>query len=510
MEQYDAFHAIDPFAAATGAFECLQGTLAGPESATLPHQDLEDLIEVRGRELLRLLLQAHLDLRERREREQDEQAGREAVRGMDGKVRPHREPGHSRRLACVFGTVIVTRTAWRGRSMTSVRPLDADLSLPAGLHSHGLRRLAVREAVRGSYDQAKESVEGRCGKVLGKRQAERLVAGAARDIDSFYRRRVPLPATASTTLVLQVDGKGIAMRPEALRPATLKAHLNTPRAMRTRLAPGEKPHRKRIATLACVFDADPAPRRPHDIIAPPDGRSGTRPPRSGPKARAKWLCGSVIHPPEHTIAAAFDQAEARDRDHARTWVVLVDGARHQLDLIQSEADRRGITVHVLLDIVHVSEYIWAAAHCFHQPGTPAAEVWVAGHLTTILHGQATRAAAEITAQAEQTGLHGAKRETAGACVRYLTGHLDQLHYDTALTKGWPIATGPIEGACRHLIGDRLEITGARWGLDGAEAVLKLRAVKDNGDLDAYFTFHLAREHQRLYPTPDQHDYDLTT
>ncbi|MGA5135500.1 ISKra4 family transposase [Streptomyces olivoreticuli] len=505
MEQYDAFHAIDPFAAATGAFECLQGTLAGPESAALPHQDLEDLIEVRGRELLRLLLQAHLDLRERREREQDEQAGR----GADGKIRPHREPWHSRRLACVFGTVTVTRTAWRGRSMTSVRPLDADLSLPAGLHSHGLRRLAVREAVRGSYDQAKESVEGRCGKVLGKRQAERLVAGAARDIDSFYRRRVPLPATASTTLVLQVDGKGIPMRPEALRPATLKAHLNTPRAMRTRLAPGEKPHRKRIATLACVFDADPAPRRPHDIIAPPDGRSGTRPPRPGPKARAKWLCGSVIHPPEHTIAAAFDQAEARDRDHARTWVVLVDGARHQLDLIQTEADRRGITVHVLLDIVHVSEYIWAAAHCFHQPGTPGAEVWVAGHLTTILHGQATRAAAEITAEAEQTGLRGAKREAADACVRYLTGHLGQLHYDTALTKGWPIATGPIEGACRHLIGDRLEITGARWGLDGAEAVLKLRAVKDNGDLDAYFTFHLAREHQRLYPTPDQHDYDLT-
>ncbi|MFG2961633.1 ISKra4 family transposase [Streptomyces sp. NPDC048291] len=509
MEPYDALHAIDPFAAAASAFDRLTQVLAGPASAVLPHHDLEDLIEVRGRELLRLLFQAHLDLRERQERDRTGRAGREVVRGADGKVRPHREPGHCRRLACVFGTVTVTRTAWRGTSMSNVHPLDADLSLPAGLHSHGLRRLAVAEAVRGSYDQAREAIEGRCGKVLGKRQAEHLVVAAACDIDSFYRHRVPLPATASTTLVLQADGKGIAMRPEALRPATLKAHLNTERAMRTRLAPGEKPHRKRMATLACVFDADPAPRRPHDIIAPPDGRSGTRAPRPGPKARAKWLTGSVIHPPEHTIAAAFEQAEARDRDHVRTWVALVDGARHQLDLIQTEAGRRGITVHVLLDIVHVSEYVWAAAHSFHQPGTPAAEVWVAGHLTTILHGQAARAAAEITAQAEQSGLRGTKREAADACVRYLTGHLDQLHYDTALAKGWPIATGPIEGACRHLIGDRLEITGARWGLDGAEAVLKLRAVKDNGDLDAYLTFHLAREHERLYPAPDQHNYDLT-
>lgn len=279
--------------------------------------------------------------------------------------------------------------------------------------------------------------------------------------------------------------------------------------MRTRLAPGEKPHRKRMATLSCVFDADPAPRRPHDIIAPPEGRSGLRSPRPGPKSRAKWLTGSVIHPPEHTIAAAFDQAQARDRDHVRTWVVLVDGARHQLDLIRAEADRRGITVQVLLDIVHVSEYVWAAAHSFHRPGTPAAEAWVAGHLTTILHGRASRAAAEITAQAERAGLRGAKREAADTCVRYLAGHLDQLCYDTALAEGWPIATGPIEGACRHLIGDRLEITGARWGLSGAEAVLKLRAVKDNGDLDAYFAFHLAREHERLYSTSDQHDYDLT-
>ncbi|KKD02216.1 hypothetical protein TN53_41780, partial [Streptomyces sp. WM6386] len=174
-------------------------------------------------------------------------------------------------MACVFGTVTVERCAWRQKGLPSVRPADRALSLPAGRHSHGLRRLAVAEAVRGSYDQAKASIDQRCGRVLGKRQAENLSIAAARDIDAFYRRRIPLPATAETLLVLQFDGKGIVMRPEALRPATLKAHRAARRAMRTRLAPGEKPHRKRMAPLACVFDADPAPRRPHDIIAPPDG-----------------------------------------------------------------------------------------------------------------------------------------------------------------------------------------------------------------------------------------------
>ncbi|MFK0160488.1 hypothetical protein ACIQVK_51645 [Streptomyces sp. NPDC090493] len=107
-----------------------------------PH-DLEELIATRGRQLLRLLFQAHLDLREQRERAQVGHGGIGPVRGADGKVRPHREPGHTRLLACVFGTVTVGRTAWRGKRMSSIHPADRALSLPAGLHSHGLRRLAV-------------------------------------------------------------------------------------------------------------------------------------------------------------------------------------------------------------------------------------------------------------------------------------------------------------------------------------------------------------------------------
>ncbi|MDX3715000.1 ISKra4 family transposase [Streptomyces europaeiscabiei] len=504
MERCDAFDAIDPFAAAASAFDRLQGDLAGLATAGLAHHAVEELFEERGRELLRLLFQGHLDLRARREREQAGRPPAVVVTGADGLLRPHRETGHHRKLACVFGMVTVERCAWRQKGLSNVHPADRALSLPAGRHSAGLRRLAACEAVRGSYDQAKTAIERRCGKVLGKRQAEDLVIAAARDIDAFYRHQLVMPATADSLLVFQADGKGIVMRPEALRPATLKAHRTAQRAMRTRLAPGEKPHRKRMATLACVFDATPAPRGPHDIIAPPAGRSRERTPRPGPKATAKWLTGSVVHPPEHTIAATFDQAEARDPGHVRTWVALVDGARHQLDLIHAEAVRRRVTVHVLLDIVHV-KYLWDAAHAFHPPGTADAETWVAGHLITILHGQAARTAAEITAQAHRARLRGTKREAADAC----TGYLDQLRYDTALAAGWPIATGAIEGACRHLIGDRLDITGARWGLTGAEAILKLRALDDNGDFPQYWSYHLAREHERLYPTPDQHRFQPT-
>jgi hypothetical protein len=156
----------------------------------------------------------------------------------------------------------------------------------------------------------------------------------------------------------------------------------------------------------------------------------------------------------------------------------------------------------------VLEYLWKAAWSLHAAGDPAAEDWVAVKALAVLAGDSARVAAEITAEAAAAGLTAGQRNGADTCVRYLTSKQEFLRYDQALAAGWPIATGVIEGACRHLIGDRLDITGARWGLDGAEAILTLRAVISNGDFDEYWRFHLAREHQRLYPGTAQGEYAL--
>jgi hypothetical protein len=460
----------------------------------------------RGREVLRQMLQDHLDLRAARE-EDSAKEHRTPVAGADGISRSRLETGHGRLLATLFGTVQVRRCAWRRPGAGNVYPADAALSLPAPRHSHTLARLAVLEAVRGSFETAHAAITSRCGPVIGKRQIEQAVVNAAGDIAAFYAARIPMPATASTLLVISADAKGIVMRPGALRPATARAAARQGK-MRTRLVAGEKPNRKRMATLACVYDAEPAPRRPHDVIAPPGGRHGHRTLRPRPKARAKWLAGSVEHDPAEVIAAAFDQAEARDPARQRTWVILVDGAEHQLGLIRAEAARRGITIHILIDLIHVLEYIWKAAWSLHTAGDPAAEDWVAVKALAVLAGDSARVAAGITAEAGAAGLTAGQRNGADTCVRYLTSKQEYLRYDQALAAGWPIATGVIEGACRHLIGDRLDITGARWGLAGAEAILTLRAVISNGDFEEYWRFHLAREHQRRYPGTTQGQYTL--
>ena len=506
MEPYALIGGADPFAASMKLVTALVAELQAPEAAGLTAYELEQLVAGRGREVQRQMLQDHLDLRAAREEETAREHGT-AVVGPYGITRGRVETGHGRLLATLFGTVQVTRCAWRRPGAGNLYPADAALSLPAPRHSHTLARLAVLEAARGSFQAAHAAITSRCGPVIGKRQIEQAVGHAAGDITAFYAARIPMPCTASTLLIISADAKGVVMRPGALRPATARAAARQGR-MRTRLAAGEKPNRKRMATLACVYDAEPAPRRPHDVIAPPGGRHGSRTLRPKPKARAKWLTGSVEHGPAEVIAAAFGQAEARDPARRRTWVVLVDGAEHQLDLIRAEAARRGVAIHIVIDLIHVLEYLWKAAWSLHPAADPAAEDWVAVKALAILAGDSARVAAEITAEADAAGLARDQRAGADACVRYLAGKDEYLRYDQALAAGWPVATGVIEGACRHLSGDRLDITGARWGLEGAEAVLTLRAVISNGDFSEYWRYHLTREHQRLYPGTAQGQYTL--
>src|SRR5260370_31334789 len=147
--------------------------------------------------------------------------------------------------------------------------------------------------------------------------------------------------------------------------------------------------------------------------------------------------------------------------------------------------------------------MWGAGGSVPAGGDPAAEDWVAVKALAVLAGDSEGAAAEMTAEADAAGLEGSRRSGADACVRYLGNKREFLRYDQAMNAGWPIATGVIEGACRHLIADRLSIGGARWGLDGAEAVLTLRAVIGNGDFEEYWRFHLASHHQRRYPAINQ-------
>ena len=481
------------FASSRECFEDNVHWLEGEEAKALSHSELETQLAERGREMLRRMLQDHLDLRAWCE------PRLEKVVGADGAARTRVETGHGRGLLTVLGEVEVNRLAYRQPGHANLYPADALLNLPAESQSHGLRRLAALEASRGSFEGAHDAVERTTGQRLGKRQVEELAVLAAVDFDDFYAERKRAAGEDGDLLILSCDGKGIVMRPEALRPATAEAAAKADPKLQTRLAPGEKRNRKRVAEIGAVYDAVPAPRTPVDVLASSSGQSGRKKrPAPGPVAKNKWLVASVTEDAAQVVGRVFEEGERRDPEHRRAWVVLVDGNNHQIDLIKAEARSRQVEVAVVVDFIHVLEYLWKAARCFHDETDPQAETWVLDMALEVLDGEAVAVAEDIRRKADRDRLDAAKRRAAEQSADYLAHKAPYLNYPTALERGWPIATGVIEGACRHLVKDRMDITGARWGLSGAEAVLKLRALVSNGDFDSYWQHHLRREQQRVH------------
>ena len=434
----------------------------------------EDAIGTEGRELQRRLLEATLAVDAARE----ERAAR--VTSAAGIGHGSVEAGHERGVTSVFGPVRVSRMAYRNRREPNLYPADARWILPDDPYSLGMRALAAYHLAGGGFGQAQDVIRERTGVTAGRAQLTGLAEDLAAWTDDFYEQRArdaddDLPDT--DVIMMQGDGKGIALRPEHRKNAGK--------------ADTAHPGIKKMAEIVAVADFTPAVREPEDIAAPQARRRA----HPGPKARDKWVSASITESIEDMIAAAYDEADRRDPQRVRQRVFLVDGNKQQMTAIEAQAAERGLKVPVLIDYIHVSGYLGKAAAALH-PGDPAAAgQWADGQLLRVLHGRAKAVAATLASVAAKTRANPRKRLDLidmDKAVTYLTNNHRHMRYDKALEKGWPIATGMIEGACRFVIEDRFGITGARWSPDGAETILKLRAVVVNGDLDAYMNYYKER------------------
>jgi hypothetical protein len=361
--------------------------------------------------------------------------------------------------------------------------------------------MAVLAAASGSFGRACEQVRRHAGVPLGRRQCEQLTAAAAADFEAFYAARVPPAAAPAAVLGLSCDGKGIITLPGHLRPGQQRKARKAAPKQDGRLSRGEVRNRKRMAEAGAVFDIDPVPRAAAAILDPP---AGPRP--DGPRTGNKWVTASVAGTAADVVAGILAEADRRDPSRERAWIALMDGNNHQIALMEAAARERGITITIICDYIHVLEKLWTAAWCFYPEASPAAGPWVAAQSAAILDGRAPAVAAAIRARAAGQ-ITPAKRKSAREAAAYLDNKAPYLDYPRALAEGWPISSGVIEGTCRHLIKDRMDITGARWGVPTAEAVLKLRALTANGDFDDYWKYHQQQEHHRNYP---QAAYGLAT
>lgn len=492
---YTVIRGLEEFIAAREQFNLLMSRLQSEEMSRMEHGEVEATIAQDGHELLRRLLQGHLDLRAKSEERRLE------VAGADGVLRRHCREG-GRGLMSLFGEVEVRRLGYGARGERCLCPLDAELNVPPDKYSHGLRRRVAEEAAKSSFDETVASIAKTTGGHVPKRQAEQIVAEVAQDFEAFYQTRaITVREDTPDPLIMSLDGKGIVMRREGLRAVTRKAAERESHKLKTRLSAGEKRNRKRMATVATVYSIAPHHRTAEAIMGVE--RSAEKPAK--PRPRNKRLWASVKREAQAVSEEVFEEALRRDPHQQRPWVMLVDGQPQQLDQIKKCIAHREVRVTIILDFIHVLEYLWSAAFCFYAKGSDAAEAWVLERTLSILRGKASDVAGGMRRSATLRGLSRQSREGVDDCADYLLKYRHMLHYDEYLAQGLPIATGVIEGACRHLIKDRLDLTGARWGLESAEAILKLRSLRSSSDFQAYWAFHKARElernHASHYPLP---------
>ena len=472
--------AVGP-ASGLDAFRELERFLSEAGEAHLGLSELERGAERRGRELLRLSLQAHLDSRG------DGDVGEALLlTEQGGEIRLTHKRQHTRSLITIFGCVQLTRVAYSARGRASIHPFDAELQLPGRSYSYELARRLCKGAVLGPFEEAVALIEELCGVKVPKRSAQQIVLESAVDFDAFYQQRADLGAPEpGEILVAAVDCKGIPMvKPDGATKVV-------------RRRKGEKANKKKMATVAAVHSQRPHVRTPREVL---DSLFCTervpRPPRQPrPRPNHKRVWASLLAGKDNFIADVKAEMTRRDPQHQRTWVIVTDGER----ALQHRVADSFTDVTLILDLLHVLEKLWACAHALHPEGSPEAAAFVYGRAERILCGMASQVVKGLRQTVTKRRLTGNKAKTILDAAAYYHRNRHRMRYDTYLANGWPIASGSVEGACKNLIRDRFERSGMRWTPPMAEAMLKLRAIHLSGDFDTYWEFHVQQEQQRLYP-----------
>jgi hypothetical protein len=483
-------------------------TLAGDEADSWTETQVEGHVAREGRELQRKLIQAHLDVRF--ERERTAVARTKAARRLQRRrakwpiveVRARR-----RQLETQFGRVAVSRHSQKVRGRRARFAMDRRLNLPKDMYSLPLRRWIVEQVCDVSWDGALKRMASQTAAHVPKRQAEQLVQRSAKDLEAFYESRfTPLDPSKGRVLVLSSDAKGVRVLHRALRDQTREAaEAEAQSAVRgDPMAPKKlRRHDRRMAAVTAVWEQDLYWRTPEEIIAQlraPRGESSEREKRRQlPRPLNKRLRATLLKGQREAIREMFDEADRRDPQRQCTTIVLVDGLESQLTAVLDEARAHNRTVIVVADLIHVIHYLWQLGEILCDKDDVATDAWVLDRLALLLRRPNVQATlGRIRREGEQASLGRGKQKAFDKALGYLDKIAEYIRYQEFIGRGFPIATGVIEGACRHLIQDRLGITGARWDLPSAEAVLKLRAVRSSGDFEDYWTFHEQQEALRNY------------
>jgi hypothetical protein len=411
---------------------------------------------------------------------------REAIERATGEKLSY-ERDRKRDYFSIFGKIRLWRPYFYKKGEGGESPLDEELGLGDDCYSDLVREISDYLGVYNVYHKSGDILGRLLGLDLSNRVIKENIAEDAVDVESYYAQKAaPAPQTEAEILVIQADGKGVPLIYDEPCPTTKPV----------RLGKGQKRGRKKEAVVTTVYTIAPHPRTPQQVVDsffdPQETKTKVSRPR--PQNKQVW---ATLDGKDAALDRLLKQVANRQGEHIQHRVALSDGC----EALQSRIQDRFAPFTLILDFIHADEYLWNVANSLLGENHPQRLAWMKEHTLQILSGQTEQLIAQFRQMAQDNQYSAAQQAQLTKTANYFERNLPYMDYATYLKRGWPIASGVIEGACRHFVKDRCELSGMRWERTGAEALLHLRAVAENGDWDDY---HLFRKHQRqlrLYHSP---------
>ena len=400
---------------------------------------------------------------------------------------------HTRRYVSIFGELTIRRWVYGTREGQTIEaiPLDARLGLPAGEFSYVLEDWQQRLCVKESFGEATGDLAELLGVAPSVRAAEVMNRQMAEFASSFRLDQPPPPAEEEGELVVYTaDGKGIPMR----------RNSDQKRTHAQRRTKGQKANKKQMSYVGAVYTIDRFVRTADDVL---DELARKKAAADRPKPRHKHVAAEmtqVIDGEEcngrvSLFGELSEEVRERNPGEKKPVVAVMDGEKALWEVLRFFLPGAvGV-----LDIFHVLERLWNAAHVFHAEGSTSAEEFVNARLRMLLEGKVGGVIGGLRQMLKKHNLSGSKHRALNTVIGYFENNRENMQYDNYLAAGYPIGSGVAEGACRHLVKDRMEQTGMRWTVAGAQSLLDLRALYLNGDWRPFVAYRIEEEQKCIYP-----------
>jgi hypothetical protein len=409
-----------------------------------------------------------------------------------------------RKYLSLFGWIDVLRPRHWSKEGGSYYELDERLNLPrASNWSYNLQEWIGENAAENDFRESVRLLNKLLGLNLSGKSSERNAERLGTLVESYYENREKDVEEEAICFSGSFDGKGVPK---------IKKKKEQEGNPKKRLNKGEKNGIKQMATVSVTSSFVPKVRTKDGIMRGLMGSplSKVEQDDQSPKVHKKKENDNCWHQNIHRRAFLNDQAKSieyglddirkRMTNPKSRFVVPIDAGIGLEDKIMAYVEKYGMEEQfdgIIIDIIHVSEYVWDAATATLGENSKLRTDWVRKVLEDLLDNKTDKVIQDFILIIDKANLSENKQKQVNKAITYFTNHKHKMDYKTFIKKGYPVSSALVESACGHLIKERMEQSGMRWSSDGAQNIMDLRAVKLNEDMEDFRDFVIKYEHKKI-------------